>query len=96
MIKITNGKDIVSVSNSAFENIFKIQGYIPAEENINRTIKENEKSNEEKEVEEILSKPISSWNKSEVKFVASVKNIDTSKANNVSGAKEIVRNALGI
>lgn len=99
MIKITNGKEIAYVTNAAFENDFKNQGFykmnnMEANEQTKAHLHVPEKTQDEKNVEEILAKPISSWNKGELKLVARVKNIDTSSAANVSEAKEIIKEFL--
>ena len=99
MIKITNGKEVAYVTNASFENDFKNQGFykvnnMEANEQAKAHLHDPEKTQDEKNVEEILAKPISSWNKGELKLVARVKNIDTSGAANVSEAKEIIKEFL--
>ena len=55
-----------------------------------------EVSEEDSEIEEILTKPISSWTADELRRVVKEKNIDTKSASNVKQAKAIVKKVLGI
>ena len=53
-----------------------------------------EKTEDEIFVEEILEKPISQWNKDEVKRFAAIKEIDISGTKNANEAKEIIKSFI--
>ena len=82
MVKITNGVNVFEVTRGAFDGIYSRQGY---------TI---EKTEDEIFVEEILEKPISQWDKDEVKRFAGIKEIDITGTRNVNEAKEIIKSFL--
>lgn len=105
MVKISNGRMQAMVTRSAYEEVFKKQGFriideskMADSESASTPVPSNKgkKSEDEIELEQILSKPVSSWNKSELKFVARMKNIDISGASTVSEVKEIIKEALGM
>ena len=52
------------------------------------------KSEDDIFVEEILEKPISQWNKEEVKRFAAIKEIDISGTKNANEAKEIMKSFI--
>ena len=96
MVKITNGVNVFEVTRGAFEGIYSKQGYIlfdgkkPTEENP----KVPEKSEDELFLEAIIEKPVSQWNKDEVKKFANLKEIDLSGTKNVNEAKELIKQFL--
>ena len=108
MMKITNGVDIVEVTNGAYKDMFKSQGYYPYEEETNSTqdnlelqedIDESEdnvtKDKEEDETDsEIEEKPIGQWSKDEVKKYAKDNDIDISNTKSSKEAKEIIKNFM--
>lgn len=105
MVTISNGRMQAKVTRSAYEEIFKKQGFNiideskmadPESASTPAPINKGKKSEDEVELEQILSKPVSSWNKSELKFVARMKGIDISGASTVSEVKEIIKEALGM
>lgn len=93
MVKITNGKVVFEVTRGAFDGIYSRQGYTI----IGKEIPDNEESAEpiktedEIFVEEILEKPVSQWNKDEVKRFATIKEIDIAGTKNAGEAKEIIK-----
>lgn len=97
MIKITNGKNVFEVTRGAFDGIYSRQGYVildenkPAEQNDNKV---PEKTDDEKFVDEIVEKPLSQWNKDEVKKFAALKSIDISGTKNAGEAKELIKQFL--
>lgn len=98
MVKITNGVNVFEVTRGAFDGIYAHQGYVLCEEE-NEDIqsqKETEpvKSEDEIFVEELLEKPISNWNKEEVKRFASIKEIDITGTKNANEAKAIIKDFL--
>lgn len=101
MVKITNGIDVIEVTEGAFETIYSKLGFRlkdakkVKEENKGPDVTENDSpSDEEVFVAELLEKPISNWNKNEVKKFAEVKGIDISGTKNANEAKEIIKSVL--
>ena len=98
MLKITNGVNIFEVTRGAFDGIYSRQGYtIMSEKKAEQDAKQPkapERTEDEIFVEEILEKPISQWNKDEVKRFAALKEIDITGTKNANEAKEIIVNFL--
>ena len=93
MVKITNGKNVFEVTRGAFDGIYSRQGYTILNEQVpgQQEIKEPEKTEDEVFVDEIIEKPISQWNKDEVKKFATLKGIDISGTKNAGEAKELIK-----
>ena len=102
MINIKRGDEELKVSLSAYNSIFKPMGFTPIKvvtkkpEKVGDIPVEPEKSDDEKFIEDIVLKPISSWTKEELSRVVEIKKIDTSSATTVKQAREIVKQALDI
>lgn len=102
MINIKRGDEELKVSLSAYNSIFKPMGFAPVKvvtkrpEMVESVPIESEKTDDEKFIEDIVLKPISSWTKEELSRVVEIKKIDTSSATTVKQAKEIVKQALDI
>lgn len=97
MVKITNYVNTFEVTQGAYDDIFKKQGFELVEEDKEdkkETVEETKKTNEEAYVEELMEKPISQWNKEEVKTYASLKNIDISKTKNIGEARNIIKQSI--
>lgn len=100
MVKITNGVNVFEVTRGAFDGIYSRQGYTIVNEKAAEGTKTSEapkapeKSEDEIFVEEILEKPISQWNKDEVKRFAGIKEIDITGTKNANEAKEIIKSFL--
>lgn len=101
MVKITNGVVALEVTNGAYESIYRYQGYKPVEDKVDEKKAEGEqepkapeKSDDEKFAEEIVKKPISQWNKEEVKRFAAIKNLDITGTKSANEAKEIIKTFL--
>lgn len=97
MLKITNGVNVFEVTRGAFDGIYSRQGYRVVEEHkhvVDEQPKAPEKSEDELFVESIIEKPISQWNKDEVKRFAAIKGIDISGTKNAGEAKEIIKTFL--
>lgn len=99
MVKITNGVNVFEVSDGAYENIYKHQGYQkidkPAEQAFVPEDPEGEKKTaDEMFVEELREKPISQWNKDEVKRYAAIMDIDIKGTKSVNDAKEVIKAAM--
>lgn len=98
MVKITNGVNVFEVTKGAFDGIYSRQGYKLVGENKEAEAPAApaapEKTEDEIFVEEILEKPISQWNKEEVKRFAAIKEIDISGTKNANEAKEIIKSFI--
>lgn len=97
MVDITNLVNTYSVTKGAYEDIFKRQGFKPVKkekEDKKETVEETKKTNEEAYIEELMEKPISQWNKEEVKTYASLKNIDISNTKNIGEARNIIKQSI--
>ena len=97
MVKITNGVNVFEVTRGAFDGIYSRQGYyiMDKDKSVNASVEPiHEKSEDEIFVEEILEKPISQWNKEEVKHFAAIKEIDISGTKNANEAKEIIKSFI--
>lgn len=99
MVKITNGINVFEVTTGAYEGIYRHQGYqIIGEEKEQAFVPEESSEPEETAdeifAEELQKKPISQWNKEEVKRYAAVKGIDIKGTKSVNEAKEIIKKAM--
>ena len=120
MVKITNFVNTFEVTQGAYDDIFKKQGFELVEEaprkkkkatkkHVKEAVEEVEedeweeaeeatekdyKLEEEKYVEKLMEKPISQWNKEEVKAYASIKGLDISKTKNIGEARNIIKQSI--
>lgn len=95
MIKITNGVNVFEVTKGAFDGIYSRQGYHLMDETKNvQEDKVPEKTKDELFIEGVLEKPISQWNKDEVKMFAELKEIDITGTKNAGEAKERIKEFL--
>lgn len=96
MVKITNGVNVFEVTRGAFDGIYSRQGYTILNEQVpgQQEIKVPEKTEDEKFLDEIIEKPISQWNKDEVKRFAALKEIDITGTKNANEAKEIIKDFI--
>lgn len=98
MIKITNGKEIFEVTRGAFDGIYSRQGYTVFNEdkidNHDEVNAGDERTDDEKFIDDVLEKPISQWNKEEVKRFANIKNIDITGTKNAGEAKKLIKRFL--
>lgn len=98
MVKITNFVNTFEVTQGAYDDIFKKQGFKPVKEekaeDKKETVEETKKTKEEAYIEELMEKPISQWNKEEVKTYASLKNIDISNTKNIGEARNIIKQSI--
>lgn len=97
MVKITNFVNTFEVTKGAYDDIFKKQGFKLVEEekeDKKETVEETKKTNEEAYIEELMEKPISQWNKEEVKTYASLKNVDISNTKNIGEARNIIKQSI--
>lgn len=96
MVKITNFVNTFEVTQGAYDDIFKKQGFelVEDKEDKKETVEETKKTNEEAYIEELMEKPISQWNKEEVKTYASIKNVDISNTKNIGEARNIIKQSI--
>ena len=98
MVKITNGVNVFEVTRGAFDGIYSRQGYTLIDEKTEaknlETFTIPKKSENEIFIEEILKKPISQWNKEEVKRFAAIKEINISGTKSANEAKEIIKSFI--
>lgn len=94
MIKVTNGELTVETTNGAYNGVLKSLGYWPVEEQKQVVEDNSNEDDSEQFVNDLLEKPISEWNKDELKRFTEIKQIDTSKAKNVAAVKEIIKQWL--
>lgn len=120
MVKITNFVNTFEVTQGAYDDIFKKQGFELVEETprkkkkatkkpVKEAVEEVEedeweeaeeatgkdyKSEEEAYIDELLKKPISQWDKKEVKTYASVNGLDISKTQNIGEARNIIKQSI--
>ena len=99
MVKITNGVNVFEVTHGAFDGIYSRQGYTIMNEKPVDKVKEYEapvdnRTEDEVFLDEIQEKPISGWNKEEVKRFAALKEIDITGTKNVNEAKTIIKEFL--
>lgn len=98
MVKITNGVNTFEVTRGAFDGIYSRQGYTIIDKEAIKPAEEvpqvPEKTEDELFLEEIQEKPISGWNKEEVKRFAALNNIDISGTKNANEAKAIIKEFL--
>lgn len=97
MVKITNGVNVFEVTRGAFDGIYSRQGYtIVGAEKVAKveSAQVPEISEDDAFLAEIVEKPISQWNKEEVKRFATLKQIDISGTKNANEAKAIIKEVL--
>lgn len=97
MVKITNGVNVFEVTRGAFDGIYSRQGYTVVDEAVKRKAADwvPEKTEDELFLDEILEKPISQWNKEEVKRFAALNDIDIAGTKNANEAKNVIKEFLG-
>lgn len=96
MVKITNFVNTFEVTQGAYDDIFKNQGFelVKEDKEEKEIVEETKKTEEEEYIEELMEKPISQWNKEEVKTYASLKNIDISNTKNIGEARNIIKQSI--
>ena len=99
MITITNGVNVIEVTNGAYSGIFAKQGYRPVE-SANKPAQpatEPEKAKSEAlTIEQIEEKPISKWNEKEIAFYAAEKGIEIPADAKIAKKRAIVKAAIEI
>lgn len=93
MIKITNGFNVIEVTNGAFKSIFEAKGYRPFDER-SEAVESDENEAENSEVVDLETKPVSKWTKEEIEAFAEVNAIDLSNASSVKEMRAVVKEFL--
>lgn len=99
MVKITNGINVFEVTSGAYDTIYKHQGYQRVEEDMGGIFMPDEEGKTEKTADEMFigeleKKPISQWNKDEVKRYAAATGINISGTKSINEAKEVIKRAM--
>lgn len=105
MVKITNGRETFEVTKGAFNTIFKSQGFSIIEEGKTtdpkdevdtsvETTENEEKSEDEIFISEIVEKPINQWTKNEVKKFGEIKGLNLKSAATFADAKNMIKEYL--
>lgn len=99
MVKITNGVNVFEVTDGAYKSIYRHQGYQVINDGGGKAFvpeqsDEPTKTADEIFIDELQEKPISQWNKDEVKRYAAIKDIDIKGTKSVNDAKEIIKVAM--
>lgn len=101
MVKITNGVNTFEVPAGAYKNTFKKLGYnlIPDKSEVSEVPPESSgnvvEDTPHDEFVELLEKPISQWNKREVKEFAAAKGIDLTGTKTIDEAKDRIKASIG-
>lgn len=96
MVTITNGTNVYTVTRGAFESIYSKQGfkiYEPSKkaEYVDEKLEEFEELTDDEFVEKLEEKPLSEWNKTEVKRYAEIFGIDIYGTKNIAEARDLIR-----
>lgn len=98
MVKITNGRDVLNVPKGAFEMMYKDIGFKVVGEAERAVIEEHvqhveDESNNDDDsfVEEMLEKPISEWDKNELKRFAKVNGIEIPRGTTLAEVRNIIK-----
>ena len=94
MVKITNGVDTFEVTTGAFDGIYSHQGFRKVSDAKAKTQPQAsvpQKSEDELFCEEVMEKPLTQWNKDEVKRFAAINDIDISGTKNANEAKGLIK-----
>ena len=95
MVKITNGVNVFEVTRGAFDGIYSRQGYTLVEdEKVANVTTPPGKTEDEKFLEEMIEKPISQWNKDEIKRFAALEEIDITGTRSADEARGIIKEFL--
>ncbi len=100
MIKITDGVSIFEVTNGAYEEVYKKQGFEPLDEVLENAVDEGLAGDDDIEpetgddVEDELEVPLSEWNNKQIKAFADEHDIDLSGTKTADEARERIREFL--
>lgn len=95
MVKITNGITTMEVPVGSYKSMFAHQGYhIVEEERVEHNGEadaNNNANSDERFVSEIREKPLSQWNREEVKRYAAINGINIAGTKNPGEAKQLIK-----
>lgn len=97
MVKIQKDNNLLSVTMGAFQNTYKKLGFeivgeeTKAKKKYEEPVIEEIAQAEEKNLDYLLEKPISSWSKEELRDFAEEKGIDISGASKVTEVKDTIK-----
>lgn len=94
MVTITNDMVTVTVTRGAYENIYAKQGFtevVAKAESDNKKHVDKHKLTDDEFVDKLDEKPISSWDKAEIRRYADIFGIDLSGTKNISEARDLIR-----
>lgn len=106
MLTITNGVEVIEVTNGAFQTVFKNQGYKPVKgakrpaeavtepQTANSEGSQGEENTDDAFIAEITEKPIAEWRRDDLIRYAEIKGIEIPEGAKVPEMKEIVKDAL--
>ena len=89
-VSITDGISEIEVSQGAFENIYSKQGFTEVKHEPVEEVESVEKTDEEIAAD-IEEKPLSTWDKADIKKYADVYGIDLSGTKNIEEARDLIR-----
>ena len=89
-VRITDGVSEIEVSQGAFENIYSKQGFAEVKHELVEEVESAEKTDEEIAAD-IEEKPLSTWDKADIKKYADVYGIDLSGTKNIEEARDLIR-----
>lgn len=89
-VRITDGVSEIEVSQGAFENIYSKQGFTEVKRELVEEAEPVEKTDEEIAAD-IEEKPLSTWDKADIKKYADVYGIDLSGTKNIEEARDLIR-----
>lgn len=89
-VRITDGVSEIEVSQGAFENIYSKQGFTEVKHELVEEAEPVEKTDEEIAAD-IEEKPLSTWDKADIKKYADVYGIDLSGTKNIEEARDLIR-----
>lgn len=91
MVTVSNGINVFTIPEGA-QKVYESMGFRAVIDNANISGKPVE--GDSSPIDDLLEKPISSWNQAEVKEFAAAKGYDVSGAKSLKQAKAIIRKAL--
>ena len=95
MVKIIKGADVFEVTKGAFDGIYSRQGYTVVNETVEaveqEVVVEHVKTEAELFAENLLEKPLSQWNREEIRKFAELKGIDITGTKNAGEARERIK-----
>lgn len=90
MIRITNGKDVTTVSHQTYENKFRKNGWHEMRETQRRRYEPMEPDREE----DIDTIPVSDMTQDQLKRYAKEHNIDISRTKSAAEARKVIQTAI--